>query len=174
MEIKRIERIGKFRKAWCCDSTGNGWKRKLRSFDCVGCDTPRKSMQHRAGDLRISSNPISRAKDRRRTELSRMIPLNWLPSAHLPTYLPTFVLVYRREEREQERKERRGETERRSERGEKQIIIPGIRKTRKRTRDGRGRRAFIQKRSDRMPFFTKAKYHFSHHLGLLENALISR
>lgn len=99
----------------------------------------RKSTQHRTRDLRISSNPIPRGKDRRRTELSRVIPLNWLPSAHLPTYLPTFVLVYRREERERE-----------SERSEMQRITPGIRKTRKRTRNGRGRRVFTRK-SDRVP-----------------------
>lgn len=44
--------------------------------------------------LRISWNPVPRVRIEAWLN-SQVIPLNWLPSAHLPTYLPTFVLVHR-------------------------------------------------------------------------------
>jgi len=123
----------------------------------------------------ISSNPIPRAKDRRRTELSRMIPLNWLPSAHLPTYLPTFVLVYRRKERERERERERDEREKRDAENNS-----GYSKNEEQDEEWLTRCIFIRKCSDIGCRFygdkvstSLFKYHFSFHLKLFKNEFLS-
>lgn len=83
-----------------------------------------------------------------------------LTSVCPPTYLPTYF---------RPRISSKGEREREtSERSEMQRIIPGIRKTRNRMRNGWGRRIFIQKCSDIGCRFyddevstSLFKYHFS-------------